>query len=160
MQEEAISMFRNALVPVLMVTLLGVWLAVVLLFYSPRSDRGPSLDDVRIKSRLTYDDAHTKLLRCPQWKLTDSQSTRSFWVTLEERQTPELEDVVLVQDMPNPKSNRRGVVRVQPMHGPATTVSLDWGDSSYWRVVGDVHLAGDPNLVQEIAAYLTSDGGP
>ena len=152
-------MFRNASVPVLMVTLLGGSMAVFMMVYLTRSGICPSVDDVEFKSHLAYDDAHTKLLRCPQWKLTDSKSTKSFWVTLEERQAPELEDVVLVQDRPNPKSNRRGVVRVQPMHGPATTVSLDWGDTSYWREVGEVHLAGDPSFVQEIFTYLTDDGG-
>ena len=124
-------------------------------------DDGPRADDRFSHSRLTYDEAHAKLLRCPRWHLTDSRFSTSCWVTREPRQAEELEGVVVVQDLSIPRSNRRGIIRVQPLQQRAMTIYLDWADTSYWRVVGDVYVAGDPDLVGEVAAYLADDdGGP
>jgi hypothetical protein len=140
-------------------TLVACSMIFVVLLCVSGFDAGPRVDDRLSHSRLTYDEARAKLLRCPRWHLTDSRFTTSCWVTSEPRQAEELEDVVLVQDLPNPRSNRRGIIRVQPLQGRATTITLDRADTSYWRVVGDVHLAGDPNLVKEVAAYVADDDG-
>jgi hypothetical protein len=122
---------------------------------------GPRADDRLSHSRLTYDEARARLLRCTRWHLTDSRLSTSCWVTHEPRQAEELERVVLVQDLSIPRSSRRGVIRVQPLQVRAMTIYLDSADTSYWRLVGDVYLAGDPDLVGEVAAYLANDdGGP
>jgi hypothetical protein len=124
-------------------------------------EAGPRFDDRLSHSRLTYDEARAKLLRCPRWYITDSRFSTSCWVTREPRQAEELEGVVVVQDLSIPRSNRRGIIRVQPLQQRAMTIYLDWADTSYWRLVGDVHLAGDPDLVEEVAAYVADDdGGP
>jgi hypothetical protein len=153
-------MFKNALLPVLMAAVIAGTAAVALLLYLNGSDARPRRDDAVIPSRLTYEEARAKLLRSSRWHFTDSTSPVCCWVTQQPRQARELEDVVLVQDRDDPKRDRRGIVRVQPARGHATTITLDEDDTSYWRVVGNVHLAGDPALVREVTAYLFDNTEP
>ena len=153
-------MFKNAYAPLVMITILAGTAAVGMLLYRTGFAGRPGPEHGWITSRLSYDDARAKLLRCPRWHVIDSNSTTSFWVTHEPRLAGELESVVLVEDRQNPLLNRRGIVRVQPMTGKATQVFLDENDTSYWRVVGEVHLAGDPDLVAEVAAYLAANAEP
>lgn len=153
-------MFKNALLPVLMAAVVAGTAAAALMLYLNGSDARPRRDDTVIPSRLTYEEARAKLLRSPRWHFTDSPFPMCCWVTQQPRQARELEDVVLVQDRVDPIRDRRGIVRVQPLRGPATRITLDEDDTSYWRVVGNVHLAGDPALVREVAAYLVEDTEP
>jgi hypothetical protein len=153
-------MFKHALAPALLITIVATAAALALFLYRTRSDGGSRLDRTLAPSRLTYDDARAKLLGCTRWHLTDSRVTASCFVTREPRQSRELENVVLVQDRPDPSQDRRGVVRLQRVRGPTTKVVLDEGDTSYWCVVGEVHLAGDPAMVREVAAYLAADSDP
>ena len=150
-------MFRNGLVPVLAVTVVAGSVALALLLYATGSATILRRDDAMIPVRLTYEEAHAKLLRCPQWHVVDSRSPACCWVTRERRQVQELENVILVKDWHDPKHDRRGVVRIANMERSAAPISLDEEDPSYWRVVGTMHLAGDPAFVQEVADYLAGD---
>jgi hypothetical protein len=159
-QKELIAMFKNALLPILLAAVVAGTVAVALLLYLTGSDAGPRRNDDLIHSRFTYDEARAILLRSPRWHFTDSPSCACCWVTRQPRQARELQDVVLVQDLHNPTLDRRGIVRVQPVCGAVTTILLDEADTSYWCVVGTVHLAGDPDLVREVVAYLLDDSEP
>jgi hypothetical protein len=153
-------MLKKVPLPAAVFSVMAVTLAIILPLRLTRSKTSPSLDDAVIPSHLTHEDARAKLLRCSQWRLTDSQTTERCLVTLQARQAHKLEDVVLAEDRKVPSRNRRGIVRVQPVQRPATEVILHMDDTSYRRVVGKVHLAGDPDLVREVAAYLVTDSGP
>jgi hypothetical protein len=153
-------MFKSAFLPILLAAVVAGTAAVALLLYLTGSDTGPRRNDALISSRLTYDEAREQLLHRPRWHVTDSPSCACCWVTRQPRQARELQDVVLVQDLDNPTLDRRGIVRVQPVRGAVTTILVDEADTSYWRVVGNVHLAGDPDLVREVVAYLLDDSEP
>jgi hypothetical protein len=156
-QKEAIAMFKNAPLPVLVVVVVAGTAAVAWLLHVTGSDAGPRGDIAVIPSRLTYDEARAKLLRNSRWHFTDSPSPVCCWVTRQPRLARDLEDAILVHDRDDPTHSRRGIVRVQPVRGPATTIALDENDTSYWRVIGNVHLSGDPALVREVAAFLLVD---
>jgi hypothetical protein len=149
-------MFRNGLVPVLVVTVVAGSVALALLLYVTGSVTTLCRDDAMIPARLTYEEAHAKLLRCTQWHVVDSRPA-CCWVTRERRQVQELENVILVKDWHVPERDRGGVVRIADMEQSAAPISLDEEDTSYWRVVGSMHLAGDPAFVQEVADYLAGD---
>ena len=153
-------MFKKAPGPVLMVAVVAGTVALALLLCRRGSDARRHWEGPVIPGRLTYAEARAKLLRCPRWHLTDSRSTACCWVTLEPRQSEGLEDVFLSSELHEPRRDRRGIVRVEPVQGPTTKVVLDEEDTSYWRVVGEVYLAGDPALVREVAAHLAADSGP
>ena len=153
-------MFKNAYAPVAIITFVLGTAAIGKLLYRTACAARPGLEHGWTASRLSYDGARAKLLHSPRWHVIDSQSTTCFWVTYEPRLAGELEHVVLVRDRQKPWQDRRGIVRVQPMTGTTTHVVLDEDDTSYWRVICDVHVAGDPDLVAEVALYLAADAGP
>jgi hypothetical protein len=111
---------------------------------------------------LTYVAARARLRHCRRWHVVDPLSPASyFWVTQEPRQARELADIVLCVDRPDRSwSDRRGVIRVQALRGSGAHVVVDEGDSSYWRVLDEVYLEGDPALVSEVAAYLLGERSP
>jgi hypothetical protein len=153
-------MFKNALLPTLIAAIVVGTAAVAWHLYLNASDGRQRREDVVIPSRLTYDEARVKLLRNSHWHITESPPSVCCWVTRQPRQARELKDVILVEDRDDPKRDRRGIVRVQPARGQGATICLDEDDTSYWRVVGNVHLAGDPTLVREVTAFLVDGTEP
>lgn len=111
---------------------------------------------------LTYAAAHARLRQCPRWHVVDFCSTAHFfWVAREQRSAQELRNVLVSVDWSHrPWADRRGVVRIESMHRRRKArIDEDEDDPSYWRVVDDVHLEGDPALVREVADYLREDAG-
>lgn len=120
-------------------------------------------EESAVATLLTYEAAHARLRRCPRWHIVDfSSQPHFFWVAREQRPAKELINVLVSVDWSHrPWADRRGVVRVESMHRRRKAkVDEDEYDTSYWRVVGDVHLEGDPVLVREVADYLREDLDP
>jgi hypothetical protein len=149
---------KKAAVPLLLGALLIGLVAAAQIFRTTSVNRRRS-DESVIEVPLTFDTAHARLQSCPRWHVVDSRpGAPCFWVTRKQRREAELAHTLLFVDRNNRKwADRRGVVRIEPVQTPTASVSVDEHDTSYWRVVGDVHLAGDPALVREVADYLLDD---
>ncbi len=116
-------------------------------------------DEAVIEATLTYDTAYARLRSCSRWHVVENPpGALCFWVTCQQRESKDLTHALLFVNWTHrPWADRRGVVRIEPVQTPAASVSVDEQDTSYWRVIGDVHLAGDPALVREVADYLLND---
>lgn len=116
-------------------------------------------DEPVIEGSLTYDTAYARLRSCQRWRVVDSHpGAPCFWVTRQQRHVAELAHTLLcVERTQRAWADRRGVVRIEPVQSAAAFVCVDEQDTSYWRVVGDVHMAGDPALVREVADYRLND---
>jgi hypothetical protein len=154
-------MFKKAADPALLVVLLA-GLLVAVQSYSAASLARRRREKSRTAASLTYESTRTRLRGCPRWHVVDSRpGALYFWVTQQRRQASELSSIMLSVDRPDwAWADRRGVVRIESLRRPITTVSVDEQDTCYWRVLGEVYVAGDPDLVGEVAAYLLDDSSP
>ncbi|HZV04445.1 MAG TPA: hypothetical protein VE999_05080 [Gemmataceae bacterium] len=158
-------MFKNAAGkktagPILLAVLLVGVLAAARSYLTASINRRRR-DEPVIEVPLSYETAHARLRRCPRWHVVDSRpGAPCFWVTREQRQAKELAHTLLFEDRTRCSwADRRGVVRIEPVEAPTASICVDEYDTSYWRVVGDVYLAGDPKFVREVAEYLLDDAG-